>query len=95
MTIRMQDLVLPILASGAVAAVIRTRRIRAARTPRGRLRELAWCAALLLTSVSVLSALYPLFARNNLQWWALLIPLAAVIVLVVRPWSAQRSFRCC
>ncbi|MGO8957044.1 MAG: sensor histidine kinase [Streptosporangiaceae bacterium] len=90
MSIRMQDLILPVLASGVVAAVIRTSRIRAAKTPQGRLRELAWCAALLLISVSVLSALYPLFARNNLQWWALLIPLAAVIVLAVRPWSARR-----
>jgi signal transduction histidine kinase len=51
---------------------------------------LAWCAALLAISISVLSAFYPLFARNNLQWWALLIPLAAVIVLVVRPLPARR-----
>ncbi len=86
----MQDMVLPILAVGAAAAVIRVWRNGAAKTPRGRLRELAWCAALLLISVSVLSALYPLFARNDLQWWALLIPLAAVIVLVVRPLPAQR-----
>jgi signal transduction histidine kinase len=87
---RMQDLVLPILAVGAFAAVIRVRRGRAATTPRGRLRELAWSAALLVISVNVLSALYPLFARNNLQWWALLIPLAAVIALVVRPHPAER-----
>jgi signal transduction histidine kinase len=86
----MQDLVLPIVAAGAVAAVIRVWRGRAAKTPRGRLRELAWCAALLVISVSVLSALYPLFARNNLQWWALLIPLAAVTVLSVRPLPAER-----
>ena len=91
MSVRMQDLVLPILAVGAVAAVIRVWRGRAAKTPPGRLRELAWCAALLAISVSVLSALYPLFARNNLQWWALLIPLAAAIVLVVRPRPAERA----
>src|SRR5277367_1770071 len=86
----MQDLVLPVLAAGAVAAVIRTRHGQAAKTPQGRLRELGWSAALLVLSVSVLSALYPLFARNNLQWWALLIPLAAAIVLVVRPRPAAR-----
>jgi hypothetical protein len=86
----MQDFVLPVLAAGAVAAVIRARGDQAAKTPRGRLHELAWCAALLAISISVLSAFYPLFARNNLQWWALLIPLAAVIVLVVRPLPARR-----
>lgn len=90
MSIRMQDLVLPVLAAGAVAAVIRGRATQAAKGQRGRLRELAWCAALLLIAVSVLSALYPIFARNDLQWWALLIPLAAAIVLVVRPLPAQR-----
>jgi signal transduction histidine kinase len=90
MSIRMQDLVLPVLAAGAVAAVIRSRAAQDAKGQRGRLRELAWSAALLVISVSVLSALYPLFARNNLQWWALLIPLAAVIVLVFRPLPAQR-----
>jgi signal transduction histidine kinase len=86
----MQDVVLPVLAAGAVAAVVRARGDRAAKTPQGRLRELAWGAALLVISISVLSALYPFFARNNLTWWALLIPLAAVIVLVVRPLPVQR-----
>ena len=88
--LRVQNLVLPILAVGVLVVVIRAWRGRAAKTPRGRLRELAWCAALVLISVSVLSAVYPLFVRNNLPWWALVIPLAAAIVLVVRPLSAQR-----
>ena len=90
MSIRMQDLVLPILASGAVAAAIRTRDDRSATTPRGRRRELAWCAALLLISVSVLSAVYPMFAMNDMVWWALLIPLVAAIILAVRPRLAAR-----
>jgi signal transduction histidine kinase len=86
----MQDLVLPVLAAGAVAAVVRTRRSQVAKTPRGRFRELAWSAALLLISVAVLSTLYQLFARNNMTWWALLIPLAAAIVILVRPSLAAR-----
>ena len=90
MSIRMQDLVLPVLAAGAVAAVIRTRGDRTATTPRGRRRELAWCAALLLISVSVLSALYPMFARNNMVWWALVIPVLAAVILVIRPRLAAR-----
>ena len=90
MSIRMQELVLPVLAAGAVTAVIRSRGTQAAKGQRGRLRELVWCAALLLVSVSVLSALYPLFARNNLRWWVLLIPLVAAIALAVRPVPAQR-----
>jgi signal transduction histidine kinase len=89
-SIRMQDLVLPILAAGAVAAVIRTRGDQSARTPRGRRRELAWCAALLLISSSVLSAVYPMFVRNTMVWWALLIPLVAAIILAVRPRLAAR-----
>jgi len=90
MTIRMQELVLLVLAAGAVVSVVRSRRTQDANGQRGRLRELVWTMALLLISVSVLSALYPLFARNNLQGWALLIPLAAAIVLMVRPVPAQR-----
>jgi len=85
----MQDLVLPVLAAGAVAAVIRTRR-QTAKTPRGRLRDLAWCAALLLISVCVMSTAYQIFVRNDMQAWLLLFPLAAAIVLIVRPRLAAR-----
>jgi signal transduction histidine kinase len=90
MTIRMQELVLPVLAAGAVVSVIRSRRTHGATGERARTRELAWAMALLLISVSVLSALYPVFARNNLRWWALLIPLAAAAVLVVKPVPARQ-----
>jgi signal transduction histidine kinase len=86
----MPGFVLPILAAGAVAALVRARRNRGAKTARGRLRELAWCAALLLISVVVLSTLYQLLARNQLVWWGLLIPLAAMIIIVVRPGLAAR-----
>jgi signal transduction histidine kinase len=87
---RWQELVLPVLAVGAVAAVIRTKRGQAAKTPRGRLRDLAWCAALLVISVCVMSTAYRLFARNDMQAWVLLFPLAAAIILVVRPRLAAR-----
>jgi signal transduction histidine kinase len=85
-----KGLILLALAVGAVAAVIWASRDGAAKTPRGRLRGLTWCAALLLISVAVLSTLYQLLVRNNLRGWGLLIPLAAAIVILVRPSLAAR-----
>ncbi len=86
----MEDLVLPVLAAGAVAAVIRTRRGRLAKTPRGRLPELAWCAALLLLSVSVMSTADEIFTRNYLHAWVLLFPIVAAIIIVIGPRLAAR-----
>jgi signal transduction histidine kinase len=88
--LKMQDLVLPILAIGAVAAVVRASRPEAAKTPRGRLRELAWSAALLLLSVFALSTFYTRLAGKSLDWWGLLIPLAAVIVIALKPGWVRR-----
>jgi signal transduction histidine kinase len=81
--------------AGAAAAVIwarldEPRRDRAAKALRGRLRQLPWCAALVLISVAVLGTVYQLFRRSNHQWWTLLIPAAAVLVVVVRPRLAAR-----
>jgi len=91
MMLRMQDLVLPILAVGAVAAVVRSKRPEAAKTPRGRLRELSWFGALLLLSVFVLSTVYDRGGgSDSVEWWAVLIPLAAAIVIVMRPGWVQR-----
>ena len=90
MTLQMQDLVVPILAAGVVAAVVRAGRAAATGTTRGRLRELAWFGALLLLSVFVLSTVYDRAWSNALDWWQLLIPLAAVIVIAVRPAWVQR-----
>jgi signal transduction histidine kinase len=90
MMLAIQDLVLPILAAGAVAAVVRAKRPEAAKTPRGRLRELAWHAALLILAVCVLSTVYDRGGSDSLQWWAVLIPLAAAIVIVMRPDWVQR-----
>ena len=91
MMLRMQDLVLPILAVGAVAAVVRSKRPEAAKTPRGRLRELSWFGALLLLSVFVLSTVYDRGGgSDSVEWWAVLIPLAAALVIVMRPGWVQR-----
>jgi signal transduction histidine kinase len=90
MMLRMQDLVVPILAAGAAAAIVRASRAEAARTSRGRLRELAWPGALLLLSVFVLSTVYDRVWSTWLDWWQLLIPLSAAIVIAVRPGWVQR-----
>jgi signal transduction histidine kinase len=85
MMLRMQDLVLPVLAVGAVAAVVRVRRAEAAKTPRGRVRELAWYTSLLLLSVFALSTVYDPQGNNLLDSWGLLFPLGAATVIAVRP----------
>jgi signal transduction histidine kinase len=88
--LRMQQLILPILAAGVVAAVVHFRRSRDTKAPRGRLRELVFCAALLLISVVVLSTVGQFLLVRNLISWGLLIPLAAAIIVVVRPdWATQ------
>jgi signal transduction histidine kinase len=92
MGLRMQDLVLPILAVGAAAALLRFRGTRAAMAQRGRYRQLAWCAALLLVAVSVTSTLYSLITwyRMSQWWWTLLIPLAVALILVLKPALSAR-----
>jgi signal transduction histidine kinase len=84
MMLRAQDLVIPVLAVSAVAAVVRVRRAEAAKTPRGRVRELAWYTALLVLSVCVLSTVY------DGHSWGLIFPLAAVMVIVARPGWVRR-----
>jgi signal transduction histidine kinase len=88
--LRMQDLILPILAIGAIAAVVHVRRAGATRTTRGRLRELGWYAALLLLSVCALSTVYDRLDNSPLGWWGLLIPLGAATVIVARPVWVRR-----
>ncbi len=92
MGLRMQDLVLPILAVGAAAALLRFRGTRAAMAQRGRYRQLAWCAALLLVAVSVTSTLYSLITwyRMSQWWWTLLVPLAVALILVLKPALSAR-----
>jgi signal transduction histidine kinase len=91
MSMRAQDLVLPLLAVGAIVVVIRIRArgTEAAKGRRGRLRELGWCAALLVLSVLVMSTLYGLFARQNLSWWIVIV-IAAVVIIMFRPDLAAR-----
>jgi signal transduction histidine kinase len=56
---------------------------------RGRLRQLVWCAALLVLSVSVARMIQPLFGHRSSQWW-LLLPLVVLIIIVARPRLAAR-----
>jgi signal transduction histidine kinase len=89
MNVRAQDLVLPVLAAGAVVALIRARPTGTAKGRRGRLRELAWCSALLALSIIVARTVYPLF-RYRYPWWWMVVPIVAVIIIAIRPRLAAR-----
>ena len=108
MSVQAQDLVLPVLAAGAIAAMIRIRASGtvAAKGRRGRLRELAWSAALLALAADAMSVAYgaledrdgrisqlalTALVNDRLRWaLLLLIPVAAATVLAVRPGLARR-----
>jgi len=95
MSVHVQDLVLPVLAAVAVAAVvvirIRTNGTEAAKGRRGRLREFGWCAALLVLSVIVMSSVSSLPLPGNLSsWWIALPVVAAVIIIISWPRLAAR-----
>jgi signal transduction histidine kinase len=64
-----------------IAAWLRTSREEPTKAQRGRLRELGWCAALIVLAVMVLSTLHPLLARNNLSW-LIVVAIAAVIIVI-------------
>ena len=95
MSLRMQDLMLPVIAAGAAAACIRATRGRSRGTsgavPLGaRVASLGWAAALLVLSLLVMSAVYPLFSPNlGGDWFLLAIPLAAALILILRPRLAR------
>ena len=85
MSVGLRDLVLLVFAAGAIAAVIRamTRDTGNAKGRRGRLRELAWCTALLVLSAMVANTGYLLFGRSS-TWW-IVVPIVALIIIVSRP----------
>jgi hypothetical protein len=56
--------------------------------PTGRLRDLAWSSALLGLAAVVTRMAFP-FVSPQLQWWVLLIPASAAIILAVRPSLAR------
>jgi signal transduction histidine kinase len=58
-------------------------RAETTKDQRGRLRQLAWCAALLVLSLIVASTVHPLF-RGGSAWWIVL-PIIALIIIVSRP----------
>jgi signal transduction histidine kinase len=93
MSVHVQDLVLPVLAVGlvAVAVVIRIRasRTEAAKGRRGLLRELGWCAALLVLSVIVMSSLSSLPVSLP-SWWIAVPVVAAIIIIICWPHIAAR-----
>ena len=93
---RTQVLDVLVLAAGAVAVLIRALLTRTALVPalagagtakagQGRLRQLGWGAALLAIATSVMSSAWDPLAVRGLQPWTLAVPLAAAIVLAVRP----------
>jgi signal transduction histidine kinase len=79
------DLGLLVLAAGAVALVIRAGRGQAAKTPRGRLRELGWRAGLLLLAVSAMSASSMPFSRHRMSWWLIVIAALGTAAWLLRP----------
>jgi hypothetical protein len=85
MSVGLRDVVVLMLAAGAIAAVVRamTRDTADAKGRRGRLRELAWCTALLVLSAMVASTGYLLFGRSS-AWW-IVVPIVALLIIVSRP----------
>jgi len=78
-----------VLTAGGIAAVIRTRPTGVARGSRERLRELGWCAALLVISLSVLSSAFYACGQSPLAPW-IAVPVATAAVLAIRPALAAR-----
>ena len=94
MSVHVQDLVLPVLAAVAVtvAVAIRVRAggTEAAKGRRGRLRELAWCAALFVLSVIVMSSVSSLPGPGGLSSWWIAVPVVAAIIIICWPRVAAR-----
>ncbi len=84
MSVGLRDIVVLLFAAGAIAAVVRamTRDTGNAKDRRGRLRELAWCTALLVLSAMVANTGYLL--HNTSTWW-ILVPIVALIIILSRP----------
>ena len=80
----LRDFIVLLFAAGAIAAVVRaiTRDIGSAKDRRGRLRELAWCMALLVLSAMVASTGYLLHGTST--WW-IVVAIVALIIIVGRP----------
>jgi signal transduction histidine kinase len=89
MSDRLRDLVVLVFVAGAIAAVVRamTRDTGNAKGRRGRLRELAWCMALLVLSAMVANTGYLL--HNTSTWW-IAVAIVALIIIVSRPRLAAR-----
>jgi signal transduction histidine kinase len=60
-----------------------------AKVSRGRIRQIAWCIALLTTVAILTASLYPAVGRPLGAWWPVLL-IAAVLAVLLRPTLAQR-----
>src|ERR1700722_16318696 len=89
MTFQLDDVALLVLVAGGTGAVVRTRRAGIAKGQRGRLRELGWCAALLIICLSVMSSAFQLGEQFMVGIW-LVVPVATAAVLAIRPALAAR-----
>lgn len=79
-----------VLAFGlAIAALVvhwlRTGRQAPPKGQRGRLRDCAWCAALVAVAAVLTVNAYPALVRGGYRWWLPAIPLAAAAVVFWRP----------
>jgi signal transduction histidine kinase len=90
MALQTRDLVVPVLAAGAVAAVVRVWHPGRSKTARGRLRDLGWYAALLALSVCVVSTVSGGLGGSSPEWWGLLTLAAAAIAIAFRPGWVRR-----
>jgi signal transduction histidine kinase len=82
-------LVVLMLAAGGIAAVIRSRPTGVAKGSQARLRDLGWCTALLVISLSMLSSAYFLCGQSPLGIWTA-VPVVTAAILAFRPALAAR-----
>jgi signal transduction histidine kinase len=89
-TLKFDELAIPMLAVGAIASAVRARSARTARDYRASVLEFGWCAALVVLAVSVMATVHSILAWYGLPAWALLVPLGATAVLLAGPRLARR-----
>ena len=90
MSFKLQAWLVAVLAAGVLAAWVRARRDPESKTARGRLRQLGWCLAFVALTISVTATVTPLFERNGLVSWVLIIAAGVAVLLALRPSLAAR-----
>ena len=84
MSFKLQAWLVAVLAAGVLAAWVRARRDPESKTARGRLRQLGWCLAFVALTISVTATVTPLFERNGLVSWVLIIAAGVAVLLALR-----------